>query len=189
VLNQEGSNGLLFSFNSSPVVDVTTKGVDIFASVVISIVRISGLSSKELVVDDILVGQPWESTVASSVAELRVRCQARVGAINDPLFRERNQSVLGVVDLPLSFNVPTGREGPARTALSLIFNFGHSSLGSPVIRRREVLYLDVLLRDVVWEDASIGWVEGLHQVSAFEFVFRKVREFVDSKGGKRRVLV
>jgi len=189
VLNQEGSNGLLLSFNSSPVVDVGTEGVDGLASIVVSIVGVSGFSSKELVVNDILIGQPWESTVTSSVAELRVRCQAGVGAINNPLFRERNQSVLGVVDLPLTFNVSTGGECPARTALTLIFNFANSSFGSPVISRREVLCLDILLRDVVWEDASISWVEGLHQVGAFEFIVRKIGELVDSVGGKRGFLV
>lgn len=72
---------------------------------------------------DIIKGVVHQTTVATVVL---------LGAINQSLFGEFNQFFLG--DEVKSFQSTNGRESPARSALTLVFNMGNTAFFSPVHR-------------------------------------------------------
>lgn len=94
-----------------------------FASLVDSLVWVGSLGSKTLL-DDVSEGVDWVSSVASQVSV------DDSGTVNQLLFGKVGESF--VLKEPVSFNVSGGREGPARSALSLVLDWSDSSLGSPV---------------------------------------------------------
>jgi len=70
VVGQIGHDLSLVSGESSPVGNLGNDGLASLAGLIDSLVGIVSLVSESSVVDDILVSQPWESTIASSVAEI-----------------------------------------------------------------------------------------------------------------------
>jgi len=172
---------------SGPVGDLGNAGVARGARGLLSDVGIVSLIGQSTVGDDVFVGQPGKSTSASSIAQLGLGLQASVRAINDPLLRERGQSVSS--QEPLSLNVFSGGEGPARTAALLVLHGGDGSLGSPIERGWDLEASVNLGNSVVWPDASVVDLEGLHQHGLLEFLVAHVREFVQAKGGLWVILV
>lgn len=75
-----------------------------FASLILSLVWVSGLSGKTLL-DDVLEGVDWVSSVASQVSV------DDTSTVNQLLFGEVWEGV--VLQEPISFNVSGGGEGPA----------------------------------------------------------------------------
>jgi len=92
------------------------------AGTIFASVRIRGFSS-ETISFSILEGVVHETTFAAHVAIF-------ASAVNQLLFRERSEH--HVLDLNGTFNVTSGRESPARTALALVLDGGNSSLGNPI---------------------------------------------------------
>jgi hypothetical protein len=110
--------------------------------------------------------------------------EAAVRAINDPLLREGDELSLGKE--PLSFNVLSSGEGPARSTASLVLDWGNCSLLAPVPGGWDGLSID-LGGSVVWPQASVVLVgvELRKEHLSSELVVGQVRELVDSKGGLR----
>jgi len=94
------------------------------ASVLPGIIRIRGLSINATIGLDI-----FERVLlpASLAAIIPVRCSA---AVNEVLLREGHES-LGLAE-PLSFERASGGEGPARPALSLVFDGGYGPILTPI---------------------------------------------------------
>jgi len=92
------------------------------ASTIFASVRIRSFGS-ETISFSILEGVVHETTRAAHVAIF-------ASAVNQLLFRERGENL--VLDLNSTFNVTSGRESPAGTALALVLDGGNSSLGNPV---------------------------------------------------------
>jgi len=118
------------SAEGSPVGNDSLDGLARLASSVFSGVGVISFIGETVVGDDIFVGEPWETTSASSVAKIGLGLKASVRAINDPLLREGDELLLG--QEPLSFNVLSSGEGPARSAACLVLHWGDSSLLSPI---------------------------------------------------------
>jgi len=92
-------------------------------------VGIAALSVNSSVLDDVLHGVGHETSVASLVS-------IRSRAIHQVLLRERDE--LSGREEVSTLSGASGREGPARSALTLILDRSDSSLGSPVQRVREI---------------------------------------------------
>lgn len=124
------------------------------ASTILGSVGIAGLGVNTLVFDDVLEGivHQTSSTTIVSLAG---------GAVDEVLLGEGNQ--VSFSEEPGTFHGSGGGEGPARSALTLILNWGDSSLGSPVdsVGEGKLVVGNVLLSDE-------GLVEG-SQVSSSEF--------------------
>jgi len=175
------------SVESGPVGDGGYGRISAGAGALFSSVWIIGFSGETLVCDDVFVGQPWKTSSASTVAKIGLGLQASVGTVDDPLFREgRNWAVSS--QEPLSFNVFSSREGPARSTLLLILNSAHCVFGSPIEGGGNLDSFD-LCHSVIWPQASISGIKASHQILLLEFRGSHVRKFVDAKSGKRVRLV
>jgi hypothetical protein len=86
-------------------------------------VRVRRFSVNSRVGDDVLESLIHETSVATLVS-------LGSGAIYEILFGERDEVVLG--QEPSSFGGTSGRERPARSALSLILNGSDGTSGSPI---------------------------------------------------------
>jgi len=160
LFNHEGDDVGGVVVQSGPVGDLGNAGVARRARGLLSNVGIVSLVGQTSVGDDVLIGQPWKSSSASSVAQIGLGLQASVRAIDDPLLREGDQRVSRKE--PLSLNVLSGGEGPARTAALLVLHGGDCSLGSPVEGGWDGNSVD-FGNSVVWPDASVVDLEWLHQ--------------------------
>lgn len=144
------------------------------ASSINCLVRVAGFSVNSSVGHDVSESVRLETTLAARVARLRaVVSHAFVITIDQVLFGKTSQSVAG--QKPLSFNVTSGRESPARTALTLVLNRSNSSFGSPVERvweSGEYVFV-VFIGD--W-DGRVTNSRGRRQVKLFEFTWSQIGE-------------
>jgi len=92
------------------------------AGTITASVRIRSFSS-ETISFNILEGVVHETTLAAHVAIF-------ASAVNQLLLRERSENL--VLDLNSTFDITSGRESPAGTALTLVLDGGYSSLGDPI---------------------------------------------------------
>jgi len=170
------------SAECSPVGNLGNVGLAGLAGSILSSVWVVSLVGESTIGDDVLVCEPWESSSTSSVAEIWFGLKAAVRAIDDPLFRERNEFSLGKE--PLSFNVLSSREGPARSAAGLVLDGGDCSLLAPVPCLGDGFGFN-LCHSVVWPDASVVLlrIELGEEHGRSELVLGQVRVLVDSKGG------
>jgi len=88
-----------------------------------SLVRIAGFAVDTVVLDDVLESVSHFTTLATIISE-------RGRAVDEVLLRETNKGVSR--KLPLAFHGASGREGPARSTLSLVLDWGDSTSVSPV---------------------------------------------------------
>jgi len=140
------------SAECSPVGNLGNDWLSRLASSILSSVWVVSLIGESTVGDDVFVGEPWKSSTASTVAEIWFGLKAAVRAIDDPLFRERNELSLGKE--PLSFNVLSSGEGPARSTAGLVLDGGDCSLLGPVPSGWDGFGLN-LGGSVVWPQASV----------------------------------
>jgi len=176
--NEVGHDLSDISAEGSPVGNDSNIWLSSLASSLLSSVGIVSLISKSCIGDDILIGEPWESSSTSTVAKIGFRLQAAVRAIDDPLFRQRNEFVLGKE--PLSLNVLSSREGPARTAAGLVLNGSNGTLLAPIPGGGNSAGFN-LGDSVVWPEASVLSRELGKEHLLLEFSVAHVRILVDSK--------
>lgn len=101
--------------------------------------------------------------------------KARSRAVNNPLFREGNECISS--NLPLSFNVLSSGEGPARSARSLVLDWGNGTFGSPIDGSWDILGAQCLI--FVMEVLGGFFVS---EIASFEFSQSQIGEFVDTQG-------
>jgi len=101
-------------------------------SAILGSVRVLSLSLNSTPRDHVKEGVPLPASTASLVADGSIRrlVAAAVRAVHDELFGESSESM--ALEGPLGLNVCNGAEGPARTALALIFDGRDDVLRPPV---------------------------------------------------------
>ena len=137
-----------------------------------SLVWIRGFPAESSFVDDVFEGIVHETTVASLVS-------VASRAINQLLFRKADQ--VPVVDVVDAFYAASGRESPARTTLSLVFDLGDGSLLGPVDRTREIFRVGQQMFSGDLVDA-LGRSSEASNVAGTEFLSSQVSKLVDIHG-------
>jgi len=124
-----------------------------------------------------------QSAIATSIASLLTMVfHALVVAVHQVLLRQTRQTVIGKKPLPL--NVSSGREGPATSALTLIFHGGDGTQRAPIKR--------------IWNRGNFGWrnragdrPRGISfsvletQVISLKLRLSEVSKLIYTKGGLR----
>jgi hypothetical protein len=141
------------------------------ASSIGSSVWVRSLRADTLVVDDELESVIHQTTVAALVS-----FSSR--AVNQLLLRERQE--LSSVDEDVSFSRSSGGEGPARSALSLVLDWGDGSGGFPIDRGWEGREVELQLIGDVDRSLLLGTVSS--GITSGELISSEVSELVDTHG-------
>jgi len=187
----EGSLGRQDSFD---LIDISADGfpvgddsIDWFASLAGSFktsVGILRFVSETMVGDDISVSQPGETSSTTTVAKVWFRLKACVGAINDPLFGERDGGSQFLGKSPLTLNVLSGGESPARSTTGLVLDSAdNSGFRGPIESCGFLGGVHGGDHSGVRPDAGVVCIEGLHEDSLLKFLFAQVTELVHCKNG------
>ena len=140
----------------------------LLARAVLGSVRVGSPRADATVLDDPRETVVHEATVAPVVTGV---------AVDELLGRQRVQALAR--DGHKTLNTGTGRESPARTALALVLDVSHGTLGDPVDRRGEV---DNRPREGV-HAARLGSLRGLEvQVVSLELVLGQVSKLSHTHG-------
>lgn len=143
-----------------------------------SCVWVWGFRIDTIVADDVLESRIHQTSVASHVA-LRPR------AVHQVLFRQANKFV--ACQEVSSFGRSSCGKRPARAALSLVFDWGHSLFGSPIKSKWDVGVAAVIRGGGDgWRRLSF-WV--VAKVELSEFSVRKVSKFVESNSIRMSCIV
>jgi len=136
------------------------------ASAILSGVRISGLSAETIGLN------VFESIVHKTTRTAKVAITVR--AVHELLFGERGQ--VGVLKEDNAFNSTSGREGPARAALTLILDTSDGTGFNPVDGASGVsTNTKIVQSGMAIATAEFGFVSIVHD---FEFSGGEVSEFV-----------
>jgi hypothetical protein len=118
-------------------------------------------------------GDPSHEWVTSMAAHINV------GAIYELLLGERQK--LSGFDLVCTFERASGAEGPARSAMALIFDGGDSALGSPVDSSSVGIILQSRL-DIGLVDRFIETIDNTESILGRFLFFGPIGELVDFHG-------
>jgi len=167
----EGNLGLEIRLTAGGNVDIggefgTAVGSVVLAGSVLSLVGVRGLGINAVVGDDVLEGISHEATIASLVS-------LGSGAINQVLLREADEGASA--ECVSTFNRASGRERPARSALTLVLDTSHNTLGPPINRCGESGNVDLERR--LGED-DVNMLQTLEE--AVEFVAGEISELVET---------
>jgi len=136
------------------------------ASAISSSVGVSSLSA-QAILHDIFEGVVHQTTVTASVT-------VSTSAVNKLLFGERVQDTMFQEDSTL--NTASGGEGPARSALSLIFHTSNSTLLRPV--QGTIRISTNFVQSSNWAHLSSAEVRLVSQINVLEFTSGEVSELV-----------